>query len=48
MEAYEASALDHLATLLRKMARRLGAAPSEVSFGDSLAQAGARRVFDET
>ena len=34
----------HLATpQLWKMARRLGAAPSRQSFGDSAAQAGARR-----
>ena len=29
-----------------KVARRLGAAPSPRSFGDSAAQAGARRVFE--
>ena len=32
------------ATTPEKLARRLGAAPSKLSFGDSAAQAGARRI----
>lgn len=36
----------HLATPRLKMARRLGAAPSPRSFGDSAAHAGARRVVE--
>ena len=44
LTAYEAVALPLGDPAVVKVARRLGAAPSERGFGDQAAQAGARRV----
>ena len=46
LAAYEAAAfpVGYSAVLIGEMARRLGAAPSRLSFGGSAALAGARRV----
>ena len=48
IEVYEASLSALVEFPAMKMARRPGAAPGELRFGDSVAQAGARRKLERS